>query len=66
MRPGAGCAQAEGLKDFMSAADADLTKFYLALEHNLFPTIASECPVIPELLHAVHTVAGHLDVYSIT
>ena len=25
----------------MSAADSDLIKFYLALEHNLFPTIAS-------------------------
>ncbi|BDA45928.1 Flotillin-like protein 2 [Coccomyxa sp. Obi] len=35
-------AQAEGLKDFMTAADPDLIKFYLALEHNLFPTIAGE------------------------
>lgn len=32
--------QAEGLKVFMSAADPDLIKFYLALEHKLFPTIA--------------------------
>ncbi|CAL8462080.1 g1611 [Coccomyxa elongata] len=35
-------AQADGLKEFMTAADPDLIKFYLALEHNLFPTIASE------------------------
>ena len=33
--------QADGLKEFMTAADPDLIKFYLALEHNLFPTIAS-------------------------